>query len=83
VIAHVGVVPLEELAPALAGGGSWLMLHLRRGARDSRELNCEEPTLMRIASRLGCRSRLMAGVCVPGGLAAETDEIRAYGARWR
>ena len=30
-IAHVGVVPLEELALALAGVGSWLMLHLRRG----------------------------------------------------
>jgi hypothetical protein len=31
VIAHVGVVPLEELALALAGVASWLMLHLRRG----------------------------------------------------
>ena len=30
-IAHVGVVPLEELAPALAGVGSRLILHLRRG----------------------------------------------------
>jgi hypothetical protein len=31
VIAHVSVVPLEELAPALAGVVSWLMLHLRSG----------------------------------------------------
>jgi hypothetical protein len=24
-IAHVGAVPLEELVPALAGAGSWLL----------------------------------------------------------
>jgi hypothetical protein len=38
VIAHVGVVPLEELVPALAGTSTgllvvraWLRLHVRRG----------------------------------------------------
>jgi hypothetical protein len=38
VIAHVGLVPLEVLVPALAGTSTgllvvraWLMLHLRRG----------------------------------------------------
>jgi hypothetical protein len=31
VIAHVGFVPLEELALALAGVSSWLMLRLRTG----------------------------------------------------
>jgi hypothetical protein len=37
VIAHVGVVPLEEILPSLTGAGAalllaraWLMLHLRR-----------------------------------------------------
>jgi hypothetical protein len=29
VIAHVGIVPLEEFVPALAALGSWFMLHLR------------------------------------------------------
>ena len=36
-IAHVGVVPVEEVVPSIAGAGAglllarvWLMLHLRR-----------------------------------------------------
>ena len=42
-LGHIGGVPVEELVPALAGGGAsllaaraWLSLHLKRQAREPR-----------------------------------------------
>lgn len=42
-LGHIGGVPVEELVPALAGGGAsllaaraWLRLHLRRNPREQR-----------------------------------------------
>ena len=43
-LGHVGGVPVEELVPALAGGGAsllaaraWLSLHLKRQPREPRK----------------------------------------------
>jgi hypothetical protein len=29
VIAHIGVIPLEEILPVLSGVAGWLVIHLR------------------------------------------------------
>lgn len=43
-LAHLGGVPVEELVPALAGGGAsllaaraWLSLHLRRHSQEAQK----------------------------------------------